>query len=67
MKREKPFWIKQRYNPQLGIYYVPCGQLSKTKAKKMENSLYGSNVMHSYPDEKTYQEALVEIQKKEGK
>ena len=65
MKRVKLFWIKQRYNPQLGTYYVCEGQLSKTAAKKMEGSIYGSNRMLSYANETAYLEAIQNL-KKEG-
>ena len=48
------YWIKERHNPQLGIYYVPCGQMSKAEAKKHESSLYGANVMFSFATEEEY-------------
>lgn len=51
---KQAFWIKERHNPQLGVYYVACGQMSKTEAKKHEASLYGSNVMHSFATEEEY-------------
>ncbi len=44
-KKQYPYWIKQRYNPQLGIYYVKCGQISKTAAKRFYKAIYGENVM----------------------
>lgn len=58
-----PFWIKERHNPQTGIYYVACGQLSKTAAKKKESSLYGSNVMLRFETEAEYQAKLAELKK----
>ena len=54
MKTNYPFWIKERYNPQLGVYYVPCGQMSKTAAKRAEKSLYGVNLMHRFETEAEY-------------
>ncbi len=54
----KSFWIKERYNPQLGTYYIPCGQLSKTAAKKHERALYGDNTMHEYRTESEYKQAI---------
>ena len=50
----KPYWIKERDNPQLGVYYVAMGQMSKREAMRKERSLYGSNTMHSYETEQAY-------------
>lgn len=61
MKRAKKFWIKQRYNPQLGTYFVPMGQMSKTQALAHEVSLYGENVMLSFDTEKEYQAKIAEL------
>lgn len=55
---QKKWWIKTRYNPQLDTYYVACGLLSKTKAKDLEKTLYGENVMTSYDDQASYLAAL---------
>jgi hypothetical protein len=57
----KSFWIKERYNPQLGTYFVACGQLSKTAARKMEKSTYGDNTMHEYKTEQEYKKALDDL------
>ncbi len=57
-KRVKKFYIKERDNPQLGVYYVPMGQMSKSAAKRYENTLYGSNEMIPYDTEAEYNEAL---------
>ena len=51
------FWIKERYNPQLGTYYVPMGQMSERKAKKMgsnRSTLYGHNELHSFSNKEEY-------------
>ena len=64
MRNKKPFWIKERYNPQLGTYYVACGQLSKAAAKRKERSLYGENVMHSFDSEDAYKARIRELRKK---
>lgn len=61
MKHAKQFYIKERFNPQLGTYWVACGQLSKTKARKMEGSLYGSNLMHGYDTEQEYKTRLTNL------
>ncbi len=59
MKRVKPYWIKERHNPQLGTYYVACGQLSRTAASKMMGkSLYGYNTMQAFTTESEYKKAL---------
>src|SRR5690349_22873353 len=38
----KKFYIRKRNNPQLGIYYVAMGPLSRTAAKGWEKSIYRS-------------------------
>lgn len=61
MSKPRRFWIKERYNPQLGTYYVACGAMSIRKAKNEEHPLYGDNIMHEYPDEKSYNAKLAEL------
>ncbi len=63
-KRIKPWWIKERWNPQLGRYYVACGQMSKTSEKKCERSLYGHNVMHQFDAEDEYDGRIAELKKR---
>lgn len=59
MKRELSWWILERHNPQLDKpYYIACGQISKTAAKRKENTLYGMNVMRQYKDEKAYRDEI---------
>jgi len=60
----KPYWIKERQNPQLGVYYVGCGQISVTKAKKYEKPLYGHNVMHRFASEQEYNARIAELRDK---
>lgn len=55
------FWIKERHNPQTGIYYVACGQLKVADAKRAERSLYGHNVMHAFPTQAAYDQRLAEL------
>lgn len=62
-KRIKAYWIKERYNPQLGTYFVPMGQLWKKEAEEYEDSLYGSNVMHRYDTEVEYTARIKELKK----
>jgi hypothetical protein len=57
------FYICERHNPQLGIYYIPCGQMSVRKAKDREKSLYGSNFMHGFETEKAYKAELARLEK----
>lgn len=64
MKRVKPWWIKERDNPQLGTYFVACGQMSKTAAKKHETPLYGFNIMHRFDTEEAYQAELAALKKR---
>lgn len=52
--KAKYYWIKERCNPQLGTYYVPCGNLPVKKAKRMESSLYGCNTMLRFESEEAY-------------
>lgn len=61
MKKLKKFWIKQRENPQLGTYYVACGQLSNSEAKRRGRPLYGFNLMHPYDTEEDYFAALKKL------
>lgn len=66
MKRQKRFWIKERHNPQLGVYFVACGQMSNAEAKRTEKSLYGDNYMLGFDTEAEYKAKLAEL-KRSGK
>ncbi len=61
---KKKFYIKERNNPQLGTYYVPMGELSKTAAKKHESPLYGDNTMLGYETEFAYEQAIKRLKQK---
>lgn len=53
------YYIKERINPQTGIYYVPQGQLTASRAREIENgSNYGSNIMWSYDTEEEYKATI---------
>ncbi len=54
----KKYWIKERQNPQLGTYFVGEGMLSAAAARRMENTLYGTNIMRSYDTEGAYRAEL---------
>ncbi len=56
-----PFWIKERDNPQLGKYFVACGEMSVSEAKKRNGSLYGSNTMHEFESHDLYRKRLQEL------
>lgn len=63
--KPKLYWIKKRHNPQLGVYWTACGQLSKTAAKKHERTLYGTNYMHSLETEEQYKAELIRLRIKQ--
>ncbi len=63
----KYWWIKERHNPQIGVYYTPLGQVSIAYAKKLERPLYGYNVMLRFENQKDYESKLKEIQEKQEK
>ena len=65
MSKPKYYWIKERHNPQLGTYYIPYGNISTERAKKMEKPLYGNNFMLRFDSHKEY-EAEIERLKREG-
>ena len=50
----KKYYIKERNNPQLGIYYVKMGQMSKSEAREYDSSLYGFNTLLSFDTEEQY-------------
>lgn len=60
----KSYWIKERYNPQLGTYYVACGQMSKTAAARHTRPIYGDNLMHRFDTEDAYKARLTELRQK---
>ncbi len=57
----KYFWIKERHNPQLGVYYVACGKITVKEANQMKDSLYGNNYMHKYSTEDEYEAKITEL------
>ena len=57
----KKFYIKERHNPQTGVYYVQEGQLTKKDAEKKENTLYGSVIMEAYDTKKEYETAIEKL------
>jgi hypothetical protein len=63
--KTKPYWLKERHNPQLGVYWVKEGQCGVREAKRMERTLYGTNIMHRFGTEAEYN-AKIEALQKEG-
>jgi hypothetical protein len=57
----KKWWIKERYNPQLGTYWVPMGQMSETQARRHEAPTYGDNTMHPFGTEAEYNAKIAEL------
>lgn len=59
----KRYYIKERQNPQLGVYYIACGHLPKTEARRKEKSTYGHNVMRSFDTEQEYMSEVERLRK----
>lgn len=55
------YWIKERHTPQLGVYYTSMGQMSVVRAKDIERTAYGRNIMHPFKTLTAYQEMLSEL------
>lgn len=53
------YFIKERNNPQTGIYYILMGKLPAKEAKKHETSLYGFNTMLRYKTKSEYDLAIL--------
>jgi len=50
-----PYWIKERNNHQLGVYYVGCGEMTVREAKASKS------VMHRYPTKEAYTQRIAEL------
>lgn len=59
----KKYYICERDNPQLGIYYIACGMLSKTAAKRKEQAIYGHNTMLPFDTLTEYQEKVAQLRR----
>lgn len=57
----KKYYIKERNNPQLGTYYVACGQLTVEEAKIIEKSVYGTNFMLKFDTKEEYDAKIREL------
>lgn len=62
----KYYWIKERENPQFKKpYFVACGNITVSRAMKMERASYGSNYMHKFETKLEYDSMLAKL-KREG-
>jgi hypothetical protein len=59
--KPKYWWIKERHNPQIGLYYMAVGPLSVKDAQAMERARYGCNYMHKFAGEREYTARLEEL------
>ena len=49
------YWIKERHNPQTGVYYVMMGQMTAKEARGYEkHRSYGTNYMHKFRSHAEY-------------
>ena len=62
-KRSLKYWLKERHNPQTGVYYVKMGQMTKKAAKEYEDTLYGYNIMQPFDTEQQYIERISDLEK----
>ncbi len=59
--RSQRFYVKERHNPQPGVYYVACGQMSKAAAHRAESPLYGYNIMRGFDTKEQYDAHLASL------
>ncbi len=59
--KAKYWWIMERRNPQLGVYYVAYGNMPVSEARTHERPLYGDNVMIRHSSEKEYVNAIAKL------
>jgi len=60
------WYIMERHNPQLGVYYIVKGQMSKRLAKEAERAIYGDNYMLTFDTAEEYNTKIAEL-KAQGK
>ena len=58
--KQKYYWIKERHNPQLGVYYVAMGNIS-VKDAESKSSVYGWNHMLKFYSEKEYKAKISDL------
>jgi hypothetical protein len=59
--KNKYWWLKERHNPQLGVYWSCYGNISVAEAKRYEQPLYGTNYMHRFSSEEEYNRKIEEL------
>jgi len=59
--KPKYYWIKERYNPQLGTYYSFLGNISVKEALQWEKTLYGLNFMHKFETKDKYDSEIEKL------
>lgn len=59
--KAKYYWIRERHNPQLGVYYVLHGQMPIKEARKYEKSLYGHDYMLKFDNEESYNTRIAKL------
>ncbi len=60
-KQPQKFYIKERHNPQLGVYYVRKGQMSRKDAYECTQAVYGHNNMLPFDTEEEYLAKIEEL------
>ena len=56
----KYYWIMERHNPQLGVYYIAMGNISAKDAES-KSSVYGWNHMLKFDSEKEYKAKISDL------
>jgi len=62
--KAKYYWILERHNPQLGVYYIAYGNMPSRVAKEHEGSIYGHNYMLKFDSEEEYNQRINELKSK---
>ena len=62
VKAKRLYYLRERYNPQLGTYWIRAGQLSKAAAKRWESTAYGENTMHGFETESEYEAKIAKLE-----
>lgn len=62
MPKYKYWYILERHNPQIGVYYRKLGNVSKKEATRYTTGcLYGYNFLRRYENEDEYNKAASEL------
>lgn len=57
------YYLVERYNPQLGVYYIKLDQCGVEKAEEWVNgSVYGSNTYETFRSKKAYSDRIAELE-----